>query len=309
MCQHHLQARKGSPARTISHLRTNPTPAKCRAPTPSWHLHHSLHPHAPSSAVSPLRPYRSLVSPHLHSHASPAASPLQTHWSPRNIPDAASPSTVQQGQSTPARMPHATKAHGMHHAQDRQNNLNLSRQRQASMAEPSTEDSAQAQGMPFASSPAVPGTLQQPALQTDAARGRTTSRGNAAAPSHAPVRVHCCCIEGVSHTAAPAISPRHTADDSRCLVQTEQPGVQASSSGVGSSPIQAQYKGVGTDRGASLSPIRAGQELEGDPVPSSTPRQVSAKEQELWQQLQAANKDLQRGAACCSLYVVASAAC
>ncbi len=206
-------------------------------------------------------------------------------------------------------MPHATVAHGLHHAQDRQNNLNLSRQRQASMAEPSTEDSAQTRGMPFPSSPAMPGTLQLPALQTDAAQGRTTSRGNAAAPSHAPVRVHCCCIEGVSHTAAPAISPRHTADDSRRLVQTEQPGVQAGSSGVGSSPIQAQYKGAGTDRGASLSPNKAGQEPESDPVSSSTPRQVSAKEQELWQQLQAANKDLQRGAACCALYVVASAAC
>ncbi len=206
-------------------------------------------------------------------------------------------------------MPHATVAHGMHHAQDRQNNLNLSRQRQASMAEPSTEDSAQAQGMPFASSPAVPGTLQQPALQTDAARGWTTSRVNAAAPGHAPVRVQRCCIEGVSHTAALAISPRHTADDSRRPMQTEQPGVQASSSGLGSSPIQAQCKGAGTDRAASLGPSKAGQEPEGEPVSSSAPRQVSAKEQELWQQLQAANKDLQRGAACCSLYVVASAAC
>ncbi|KAL0024312.1 hypothetical protein WJX79_006938 [Trebouxia sp. C0005] len=174
------EARRASPARTTSHLRTNPTPAKHRPPTARWHLHHSFH--APSPAVSPLHPHRSFpVSPYLHPHASPAASPLQTHW-----------------------------------------------QRQASMAEPSIEDSAEAQGMPVASSTAIRRTLQQPALQTDAAQGgQTTSRKSAAAPGSTPVRVQRCSVEGASYTAAPA---------------------------------------------------------------------VSAKEQELWEQLQAANKDLQRAA-------------
>ncbi|DBA79940.1 TPA: hypothetical protein ACH3X1_008147 [Trebouxia sp. C0004] len=91
------EARRGSPTRTNSNLRANSTPAKRRQPTASWHLRHS-------PAVSPLHPHRSFpVGP----HASPAASPLQTHWSPRNIPDAVSPSTVQQGQ---ARMQQATPA-------------------------------------------------------------------------------------------------------------------------------------------------------------------------------------------------------
>ena len=309
MCQHHMQARRGSPARTTSHVRTDLSPAKYRAPTASWHLHHS-----PSPAVSLMHPHRSFpVSPHLHPHASPAASPLQTHWSPRNIPDAASPSTVQQGQSRKTRTQQATAAaaaHGLHHAQDRQNSMHLSRKRQASMAEPSTEDSAQAQGMPLASSPAIPRTLQQPALQTHAAQqGRTTSRGSAAAPGNTPVRVQPCSVKGTSHTAAPAVSPRHEGNDGRRAVQTEQPDVHASSSGMSSSLVQAQHAGAGTGRSASLTPSKAGQEPEGEPIASSTPRQVSAKEQQLWQQLQAANKDLQRGASCCSLYTLASAAC
>ena len=203
-------------------------------------------------------------------------------------------------------MPQATvAAHGLHHAQDWQNSVNLSRQRQASMAEPSTEVSAQAQGMPIVLSPAIPMTLQQPALQTDAAqRGQTTGRGSAAASGNTPVRVQSCSRKDAFHTAAPAVSPRHAADDSRRLVQTAQPDVHAS--GVGSSAVQAQHTGAGTDRGASLAPSKAGQEQDGQPVASSSPRQVSAKEQELWQQLQAANKDLQRGAACCSLHAFAS---
>ena len=304
MCQHHLQARRGSPARTSSHLRTNFTPAKHRAPTASWHLQHSPHPHAPSPAVSPLHPHGSFpVSPHLHPHASSAASPLQTHWSPRNIPHAASPPTVQQGQSRKTHISQATAAaHSLHHAKNRQNSMNWSRQRQARMAGPSIEDSAQAQGMPFASSPAMPRTLQQPALQTDTAQqGRTTSRGSASAPGNTPVRVQRCSVKGASHTAAAAVTPGHAADDGRRVVQTEQPDVHASSSAVGSSPVQAQHIGAGTDSGASLSPSNVGKEPDGEPAASSSPRQVSAKEQELWQQLQAANKDLQRGAACCSL--------
>ncbi|KAA6416949.1 MAG: hypothetical protein FRX49_13090 [Trebouxia sp. A1-2] len=286
------EARRASPARTTSHLRTNPTPAKHRPTTARWHLHHSFH--APSPAVSPLHPHRSFpVSPYLHPHASPAASPLQTHWSPRNIPDAASPCTVQQGQLRKTRMAQATAAaRGLHHAQDRQN---WSRQRQASMAEPSIEDSAEAQGMPVASSTAIRRTLQQPALQTDAAQGgQTTSRKSAAAPGSTPVRVQRCSVEGASYTAAPAVSPRHAADDGRRSVQTEQPDVH--STGVGSSPVQAQHIRTGTDRSAGLISTEAGQEAVGEPVTSSAPRQVSAKEQELWEQLQAANKDLQRAA-------------
>ncbi|DBA79944.1 TPA: hypothetical protein ACH3X1_008149 [Trebouxia sp. C0004] len=123
--------------------------------------------------------------------------------------------------------------------------------------------------------------------------GGTTSRGSAPPPGNTPVTGKRCSVKGASHTAAPAVSPRHAADDGRRLVQTEQPESHTSSSAVGSSPLQAQHVGAGTDSAASLSPSKAGQEPDGEP---GSPRQVSAKEQELWQQLQAANKDLQRAA-------------
>ena len=277
------------------------------------------HPHAASPTTLPLHPHRSAsAAPRLYPYPSPTASPaspLQAcHWSPRNIPEDASP----LGQTRLSNLQHVSQAASAAalsspSGQRRQGSLGLSRQRQPSAAQQSTDDSLLLGLMDAASPSGMLRARQQSADQTGTIPlGRCTGSGGAAAMSLSPSRSQHPNLEAAPQTTPPKGSPIHTSADASRPGATQRP-----SRGTGSRALGKALPGAGcistADYRTTPSPVRASTAAvaketitgakSGAAVACSSPR-LSAKEQALRQQLQAANRNLQRGAACNSAFLV-----
>lgn len=321
VCIGFLQARRDSSAKASTLLHPTTSPARRRATMDSSaYIRKSPslrpHPQAASPTTLPLRPHRSAsAAPHLYPYPSPTASPaspLQAyHWSPRNIPEDASP----LGQTRLSNLQHVSQAASAAalsspQGQCRQGSLRLSRQRQGSAAQHSTGDSLLI-NMDGALPSGMLRARQQPAEQTGTIPlGRSTGSGGAAAMSVSPSRSQHPNLEGAPQATHPKGSPIHTSADASRPGATQRPSRGTGSRAVGKSLPGASDISIADNR-TSPSPVRASKAAvaretvtgagSGTTVASSSPR-LSAKEQALWQQLQAANRNLQRGAACNSAF-------
>lgn len=317
-----MQARRDSSAKASTLLHPTTSPARRRATMDSSaHIRKSpslhSHPHAASPATLPLHPHRSAsAAPRLYPYPSPTASPaspLQAcHWSPRNIPEDASPLSqtrlsnlqdVSQAASAAALSPPQ--------GQRRQSSLGLSRQRQGSAAQYSTDDSLLRDFMDGA----LPSNMlraRQTAQQTGSVPlGRSTGSGGAAAMSLSPSSRHPN-LEGAPQTTHLKGSPMHASADASRPGATQRPSRGTGSRAVGTALPEAAHVSTADNR-TTPSPVRASKAAvaketvtgasSGAAVACSSPR-LSAKEQALRQQLQAANRNLQRGAACNSAFSV-----
>ena len=243
-----------------------------RATTDSTaYLRHSMHPHYSPPAASPLHTQASFpappasLSPHASSNAAhpapPTAAPLHGHWSPRTVH--AVPAPLNYGQSTMEALPASSSAvqQGLRQGHARQS-TSTAPQRQASR----TADRVSAGAAGVASPVRVTRGMQQQAALHTGASGSTPA-------SRTPITKQQPNVNTSPWPGATAASPRHAA------VAGNRPS------------REGQASGVSAHVAASPSAAVVG----GNPGVAQGARVASARQQDLWQQLQAANKHLQTG--------------